>query len=77
MKGRKSGWVRFNYLTLILNMWREKNIVVADSLSIRPSISLMDVAENCKATLEVEYAKDIFSCEFFYGNNHDDRNKVF
>ena len=44
-----------------------KNNVVADALSRRPSIYLMDVAENWKATLEVEYAKDKFSCEIFMG----------
>ena len=55
---------------------KENNNVVADALSIRPSISLMDVAENWKTTLEVEYAKDKFSCELFYGTNHDDRYKV-
>ena len=53
-----------------------KNNVVADALSRRPSISLMDVAENWKATLEVEYAEDKFSCELFDGTNHDDRYKV-
>ena len=53
-----------------------KNNVVVDSFSIIPSISLMDVAENWKATLEVEYAKDNFSCEIFDGNNHDNRYKV-
>ena len=52
------------------------NNVVDDSLSRRPSISLMDVVENWKAILEVEYAKDKFSCEIFYGTNHDDRYKV-
>ena len=52
-----------------------KTNVVADALSIRP-ISLMDVAKNWKATLEVEYAKDKFSCEIFYGTNHDDRYKM-
>ena len=31
--------------------------MVVDALSRRNSISLMDVAENWKATLEVEYAK--------------------
>ena len=50
--------------------------MVDDSLSRRPSISLMDVVENWKATLEVEYAKDKFSCEIFYGNNNDDMYKV-
>ena len=50
--------------------------MVADSLSRRPSISLMDVAKDWKAILEVEYAKDKFACEIFYGNNHDDRYKV-
>ena len=50
-----------------------KNNLVADSLSRRPSISLMDVAENWKTKLEVEYAKDKFSCEHFDGNNHNYR----
>ena len=36
----------------------------------------MDVAKNWKATLEVEYAKEKFSCEIFYGTNHYDRYKV-
>ena len=53
-----------------------KNNVVVDSLSRRPSISLVDVAENWKATLEVEYAKDKFSCELFYGTKNDDRYEV-
>ena len=44
-----------------------KNNVVADALSIRPSISIMDVAEDWKAILEVEYAKDKFSCEILMG----------
>ena len=51
--------------------------MVANALSRRPSISLMDVAENWKATLEVEYAKDKFSCEIFDGTNQDDSYKVF
>ena len=50
-----------------------KNNVVADSLSRRPSICLMDVAENWKTILEVEYAKYKFACELFDGNKHDDR----
>ena len=33
----------------------------------------MDVAENWKATLKVEYAKEKFSCELFDGTNHDDK----
>ena len=53
-----------------------KNNVVANALSRRPSISLMDVAEKWKAILEVEYAKDKFSCERFDGTNHDDRYKM-
>ena len=53
-----------------------KNNLVADALSKRPSISLMDVAKNWKATLDVEYAKDKFYCELFDGTNHDDRYKV-
>ena len=53
-----------------------KHNVVYDALSRRPYISLMDVAENWKATLEVEYAKDKFSCELFDGTENDDRYKV-
>ena len=36
----------------------------------------MDVAEKWKSILEVEYAKDKFYCEIFYGNKHDYRYKV-
>ena len=50
--------------------------MVVYALSIRPSISLMDVAEYWKAILEVEYAKDKFAYEIFDGTNHDDRYKV-
>ena len=40
-------------------MKRNDNVVV-DALSRRPSISLMDVAEDWKGILEVEYAKHKF-----------------
>ena len=53
-----------------------KNNVVVDALSIRPCFSLMDVVENWKAILEVEYAKDKFSCEIFGGTNNDHNSKV-
>ena len=50
--------------------------MVVDALSRRLSISLMDVVENWKAALEIEYAKDKFPCELFDGTNHGDRYKV-
>ena len=53
-----------------------KNNVVYYSLSRRYSISLMDVAKNLKAMLEVEYAKDKFPFEIFYGTKNDDKYKV-
>ena len=53
-----------------------KNNVVVDALSRIPSICIMDVVENWKATLEVEYGKDKFYCKIFDGTNHDDRYKV-
>ena len=53
-----------------------KNNVIIDALSRRPSISLMDVTENWKVILEVEYAKDKFSCEIFDGTDHDDRYNI-
>ena len=53
-----------------------KNNAVVDALTRRPFISLMDVAENWKTILEVEYSKDKFSYELFDGTNHDDKYKV-
>ena len=44
-----------------------KNNVVVNALSRRPSISLMDVAENWKSTLQVGYAKDNFIVKCFMG----------
>ena len=74
---RKRKWVsKIQDFYFDIEYVKGKNNVVADVLSRRPSISLMDVAENWKATLEVEYAKDKFSCEIFDGTNHDDRYKV-
>ena len=46
-----------------------KNNVVVDALSRIPSISLMDVAENWKATLEVEYAKDKYRIYLVHNSN--------
>ena len=74
---RKQKWVsKTQSFEFYIEYVKGKNNVIADALSRRPSISLMDVAENWKDTLEVEYAKDKFSCEFFYGTNHDDMYKV-
>ena len=75
MKGKKSGWV-IKAFEFYIEYVKGKNNVVADALSRRPSISLMDVVENWKATLEVEYAKEKFSCELFDGTNNDYRYKV-
>ena len=44
-----------------------KSNVVLDSLSRRPSIFLMDVAEDWKDILEVEYTKDKFVVKFLMG----------
>ena len=71
---RKQKWVsKIQSFYFYIEYVKGKNNVVVDALSRIPSISLVDVAENWKATLEVEYAKDTFSCEIFDGNNHDDR----
>ena len=51
----------------IIEYVQGKNNVGADSLSRIPSISVMDVAEDCKAILEVEYAKDNFLMKFLMG----------
>ena len=44
-----------------------KNNIVADSLSRRPSFSLMDIAKNWKDMLLVEHAKDKFVCDVLDG----------
>ena len=74
---RKKMWVsKIQAFYFDIEYVKGNNNVIADALSRIPSISLMDVAKDWKAILEVEYAKETFSCEFFYGNNHDDRYKV-
>ena len=60
---RQQKWVsKIQAFEFDIEYVKEKNNVVVDSLSRRHSIYLMDVVENWKATLEVEYAKDKFSC---------------
>ena len=74
---RKQKWVsKIQAFEFDIEYVKGKNNVVVNALSRRPSISLMDVTENWKATLEVEYAKDKFSCELFDGTNNDDRYNV-
>ena len=71
---RKNKWVsKIQEFDFYIEYVKDKHNVLYDSLSRRPSIYLIDVAENWKAILEVEYAKDKFSCEILDGNNHDDR----
>ena len=54
---RKQKWVsNIQEFEFDIEYVKWKNNVVAYALSWRPSISLMDVAENWKAILEVEYA---------------------
>ena len=74
---RKQKWVsNIQAFEFYIEYVKGKKNVVDDALSRRPYISLMDVVENWKATLEVEYSKDNFSCKVFYGTNHDDKYKV-
>ena len=74
---RQKKWVsKIQEFDFDIEYVKGKNNVVVDALSRRPSICLMDVVENWKATLEVEYSKVKFSCELFDGTNHDDRYKV-
>ena len=74
---RKPKWVsKIQEFKFDIEYVKGNNNVVADALSRKPSISLMDIKENWKAILEVEYAKDKLYCEIFDGTNHDDRYKV-
>ena len=74
---RKQKWVsNIQAFDFDIEYVKGKNNVVAYALYRRHFISLMDVVENWKAILEVEYAKDKFYCEIFDGTNRDDRYKV-
>ena len=74
---RQQKWVsKINAFDFDIEYVKGKNNVVVYSLSLIPSISVMDVAGNWKATLEVEDAKDKFYCELFDGTKTDDRYKV-
>ena len=74
---RQKKWVsKIQEFDIFIEYVKGKNNLVAYSLSRRPSIYLMEVTENWKVILKVEYAKDKFSCDIFYGTNHDDRYTV-
>jgi hypothetical protein len=54
-----------------------KNNVVADALSrMHPTLSLMDISEDWKSLLLVEYSKNKFSCEVLDGQVTYDRYRV-
>ena len=74
---RKKKWVRNiqDYGFDIENV-KIKNNIVAYSLSLRPSFSLMDIAKNWKDMLLVEYAKDKFDCDVLYGLMGDSNYRI-
>jgi hypothetical protein len=54
-----------------------KNNVVADTLyRMPPTLSLMDISEDWKSLLLVEYSKNKFPCEVLDGQVTDDRYRV-
>jgi hypothetical protein len=54
-----------------------KNNVVADALSIRPSVYAMtDISIDWKAHLLVEYSKNQFACQLMDGQVHDDNFRI-
>jgi hypothetical protein len=54
-----------------------KNNVVVDALSrMPPTLSLMDISEDWKSLLLVEYSKNKFACEVLDGQVTDDRYRV-
>jgi hypothetical protein len=58
-------------------MSKEKNNVVADALSRRPSAySMSKISVDWKSRLLVEYSKNKFSCELMDGQLHDERYKI-
>jgi hypothetical protein len=55
-------------------MSREKNNVVADALSRRPSTySMFEISVDWKSHMLVEYSKNKFACELMDGQNQDDK----
>jgi hypothetical protein len=54
-----------------------KNYAVVDALSrMLPTLSLMDISEDWKSLLLVEYSKNKFSCEVLDGQVTDDKYRV-
>jgi hypothetical protein len=53
-----------------------KSNVVADALSRKPAISLMEISPDWKAHLLVEYSKNKFTCELLDGLVQDDRYSI-
>jgi len=53
-----------------------KNNVVAEVLSMIPTLSLMEISVEWKALLLVEYSKNKFACEILDGQVSDDRYRV-
>ena len=50
--------------------------VVADALSRKPILSLLQMLNECKIQLATEYSKDQFYCEFLDGVRQNEEYKV-
>ena len=73
LNDRKQKWVRkFQSYDFYIEYKKGKINVVVDSLSMRPTISLMHVPNDWKYQLVIEYSKDKFVCEVLDGLVHDD-----
>ena len=77
LNDKKWKWVsRIQSYDFYIEYKKGKINVVVDSLSMRPTISLMHVPNDWKSQLAIGYSKDKFACEVLDGLVHDDAFKV-
>lgn len=81
LNDRQQKWVSKIYAyEFHIEFIKDKNNIVADALSKKPSIStlcsLSEISIDCKAQLLVEYSKDQHACEVMDGLVSDDRYNV-
>ena len=78
LNDRQQKWVsKIQAYDFEIEYVKGKNNVVADALSrMPPTMSLINISDDWKSLLLVEYSKDKFACEVLDGQIADDRYRV-
>ena len=77
LNDRQQKWVsKVQYFDFDIEYKKGKMNVVADALSCKPTFSLLQICNEWKIQLAIEYSKDQFACDVLDGVNQNEEYQV-